>query len=359
MLSGTSAACTVLKKVCPLSVGLLFAETPAATMRNTRFQSDPNASTVVDLLRSRNVVVFVGAGPSTGKRPYQDSYPSWTDLVKDLCRDCMGCLPHPNEWEGWRQPQQLQLLAQQAFDRDRDKYKNTLDAIFSRPVMAVRLVYALLMRMKLKSYVTTNFDPFLKTAQQLHQPDMELHVYPRNFKASEVSRGGVFYIHGLGAPDHQIAPDDIVLKNQDFLDAYGNECGDLPRFWQTMLRENNVIFLGSTLSDPYTQSALDNYRLTTAFMARRHQLGLPRSYALLPVGECVSAPDSPVDSASVTESQVAAQSQALRSLGIIPVLYDMRDSSYSGLAEVLDQVAPLPPSRPGGSPWTQADEVVT
>ncbi len=279
--------------------------------------------------------------------------------MQDICCHCTGSLPHPNEWEGWRQPRQLQLLAQQAFDRDRAKYKETLDAIFSRPVMAVRLVYAHLMRMKLKSYVTTNFDPFLKIAQQLHHPDMDLHVYPRRFKASEVSRGGVFYIHGLGAPDHQIAPEDIVLKNQDFDDAYGDERGDLPRFWQTMLRENSVIFLGSTLSDPYTQSALENYRHTAEFMAQRYRLDLPRSYALLPVGECVSAPGAPVDSASVTESQAGAQSQAMRSLGITPVLYDMRDSAYSGLAEVLDDVAPLSPSRLGGSPWTRTDEVIT
>ncbi len=328
-------------------------------MTNARFQSDANAPAVVDLLRSKDVVVFVGAGPSTGPRPYHDSYPSWTDLVQDICCGCNGCLPHPNEWEGWRQPQQLQLLAQEAFDTDQHKYDETLKAIFSRPVMTVRLVYVLLMRMKLKSYVTTNYDPFLKIAQQLHHPDMGLHVYPRKFKASEVSRGGLFYIHGLGAPDHLIEPDDIVLKHQDFQDAYSDDRGDLPRFWQTMLRENSVIFLGSTLSDPYTQSALENYRRTVEFMLERYRLDLPRSYALLPVGECVSALGSPIDSASVTESQAAAQSQSMRSLGITPVLYDIRDSAYSGLAEVLYDVSPLPPPRLVASPWTRADEVVT
>jgi hypothetical protein len=108
------------------------------------------------VLRSlRTCVVFVGSGLSTGQ------YPSWPDLIGDLCEAC-GLPEDAATARAVTDADLLARLADAAHDRGGETYPSKkLDEIFGRRVTHTRAAYGLLMRLAFASYVTTNFDPLL------------------------------------------------------------------------------------------------------------------------------------------------------------------------------------------------------
>lgn len=307
-------------------------------MPNDRFQNDPNASMLKEVLGNQNTVVFIGSGPSTGHA--KDFYPSWSDLVKTIAHACLEKLPFDNKSDEWRDASVLQQVAQDAYDKNYVEYEATLRRTFVKPVMSMRRVFPYLLRMRFKSYVTSNFDPLLKVANDEQETEQKtLYRYPDVInKAAEVSTtGGIFYIHGLACEGY-FDPDCLILKKSDFENAYDTRNGVLWLFWESMLRGNDVVFIGTELSDPYIDPIFEKHRLIIESVRQRYSIHQPICMALFATDKYQKTSYEKTEN---LPDPVESKATEMKDKGIVPVFYDRIDDSYSGLLEVLSEVKPI------------------
>jgi hypothetical protein len=106
---------------------------------------------LIGLIRDRSCVPFIGSGLSAGL------YPSWNDLIKTLCEECdVGNLGTEENLSS----EDLLKKADEAKANDVVAYNRTLGELFT-PSVHKREAYELLLRLKFRFYITTNFDPLL------------------------------------------------------------------------------------------------------------------------------------------------------------------------------------------------------
>ncbi|MCF7837432.1 MAG: SIR2 family protein [Candidatus Marinimicrobia bacterium] len=296
-----------------------------------------------EVLLSHDAVIFVGSGLSKAEPPdYRCGYPSWPDLIKALCIACMGCIPHDDNWNGWGDPEKLIELAEDARQASRSKYDEVIRRIFcDTPKVATPEVYRYLARLNAKSYVTTNYDSLLRNALEDIGVQRDVHVYPKLQHASRVSAGGLFHIHGyVGTIDDNMYS-EIVLSKEEFDMAY---CENRPlvRLWDTMLDENCVVFIGTSLSDPSTRSMLDKYKERSSALSLNGSYRRRDSFVLIGMDEqtvevALSWRQADIDRLNARKTQ-----EYCTQIGLVPVLYDKEDPNHSGLLHLLKEIAPRP-----------------
>ena len=165
---------------------------------------DTEYKNLLKLVRDRSCVVFVGSGLSTR------IYPSWEELIKQLCEECGIGGFKVNECMN---AEILLEKADEAKAKNKELYYQALKKTFS-PVVNRREAYELLMRLRFKFYITTNFDPLL--ANETSKPEHEcdgVYCYP-DLPLRKTNRA-VYYIHGMVRDDDRSDP-NILLGKKEF-----------------------------------------------------------------------------------------------------------------------------------------------
>ena len=166
---------------------------------------------LVELIRQKKCVAFLGSGPSIG------CYKDWPDLINHLCEQC-----------GSERRVDFDSLAdayldaaQDARDRDLDRYHKVLGERFGTRQEHINELYNAIVDLPFKSYVTTNLDPKLGRAASRAQLRCRLPVmaYP-NLDRAWINDRSVYYIHGFIHEGSVPVLRSIVLAKSEFEEAY-------------------------------------------------------------------------------------------------------------------------------------------
>jgi len=288
-------------------------------MRNEVFLSDPNAGALTDLVKRGFAVAFVGSGLSSGL------YPSWPQLVEMVCAECGVQLPLKLNRD--TPVKLLTEYADRAFARDAKKFKQVLTAVFCKPLPDDGGIYDLLMGIPFKSIVTINFDPLL--AERLRKPEHQkkrLLSYP-SLDVLALAYQNVFYVHGYIPVEGDFNLSHIVLTRSIFDLAYDEFRSKLPLFWQALLTECPVVFLGCGLRELEVQIVLDACRKLRKHLQSEHGLPIPPLYILRP--SCGVGQDRDLAREQQEHDEMLCQELTI-------VRYDKRDDGHSGLRDILD-----------------------
>ena len=128
-------------------------------------------------------VAFIGSGISI------KCYPSWSETIKELCDRCGVTITQTTN------PEALIRKAEECKEANEALYYGTLKELFSNTHPQPRVTYDLLLKLKFKSYVTTNLDPLLAYKASIIRDELKCYVYP-DLPYHKVESGGIFYIHG-------------------------------------------------------------------------------------------------------------------------------------------------------------------
>lgn len=263
-------------------------------------------------------VAFIGSGLSSGL------YPNWSELVGKLCEACGVDVNDNNLSAGGSE--KLIELAGAARRADKTSYDNCLREIFGqRKVYALPIVYSYLMKIPFKSYLTLNFDPLLAEAQRIHHRNANgIHRYP-SLNAMELRDRAVFYLHGVVLGDASEV--QIVLGKEEFEHAYAYD-STLRTFLVQVFTFRRVCFIGCTLQEPKLQELLSRCTTFKEDFFRNRKEDAPRHVILLP------------EPCKVKKEKTE---QHYSNMGIRVIWFDPRDKQYTGLTELLENMAELPP----------------
>lgn len=285
------------------------------------------SKTLLELIRKRSCVLFVGSGLSTGM------YPSWEALIRELCSRCgVRGISGNDDID----PKLLLAKADEAQFKDPMKYHCTLRDIFASVVVHRREAYELLMRLSFKFYVTTNFDPLL--AYETKKPE---HRCPDIYRYPDLPhRHGraAYYIHGMVTDESQSAQ-TIILSKADFDIGYSPE-KTLYSFLHQVLTYEPILFIGCQLREPELKEMFRICRETRKEIELFHGKTAPKRYIFLPYKFLASEESIEVKRDEQIEEQ---ENSEFSELGITVVRYNPKDENHSGLEEILTEWCQLPP----------------
>ena len=271
-----------------------------------------------------------------------DQYPSWSDLVGDLCEAC----GLPNEAADARTKRDTDLLprlADAAYAADSEAYSRKLDEIFGRRVTGTRAAYSLLARLPFASYVTVNFDPLLGYEGMKPEHGIcgirtlpSLHVH-------ELAARCIFYVHGYIRDDRSAAGHPLVLRQSEFRRAYDVSQSMLPGFLQQLLISYPVLFIGMGLAEPQLKQVFEICRDLRRGIETEYGVPAPRRYILRPMA---FRPEQNSGSRRATRRDETTESEEDRlfeEIDVKVVRYHQRDSRHSGIEEILEEWCDLSP----------------
>lgn len=263
---------------------------------------------------------------------------------------CAACGVEPPSVEDREDAGILLGKAEESRHTNEAGYREALIRTFGVEVYDIPRIYSQLATLRFRSYVTTNFDPMLRTALG-NIPDKcdGVYAYP-DLPVQAIGRGRLFHIHGLVVPG--AAPDlnRIVLGKADFERAYSDESGTLRSFLLQLFTYNSCCFIGIGLRE------LELRRLFLACAGVRRTLQLdrpdltpPRHYALLPM---LSKRIGPRDVHERDLDAEAVEARTFDELGVNVIRYEPVDERHLGLIQLLDECLELPtvPIRSGFEP---------
>lgn len=208
------------------------------------FRPNEDASlprTLQDSITRGECVAFIGSGVSCG------CYDPWDKLVNDLCAWCGSDRKVSPESSA----EDYQDAAEDAKQRDVDKYHAFLGNHFGRSINLTSPTYRALLSCPFKSYLTTNFDPLLKLeaearkAEPLCRPGIM--AYP-HLDRQYIRDRTVYYLHGLIKERSVPTDGSIVLARSEFKDAYNHD-SPLRNFLVSTLLEDPICFIGCRLRE--------------------------------------------------------------------------------------------------------------
>jgi len=146
------------------------------------------------LIESSTCAVWIGSGLSNGL------YPSWKLTIKQLCDRCRVPFPHDDDALPTQAADFYMEKAEECKVADPDEYNRALRSMFGTISTQKRQALSLLIRLPVKGFVTTNYDPLLREEASLYTgPDhvFNIRAYPslstRDFGGSKTP---IYHIHG-------------------------------------------------------------------------------------------------------------------------------------------------------------------
>ena len=288
-------------------------------------------------------LAFVGSGPSWG------FYPKWPDLVKELCDTC-GVDANSNLTS---EPDRLMELATKARNSDPDSYDKHIRSTFGGTATQTSLVYGCLMNIPFYSYLTLNFDPLLATARQLHNHNSDTNDFYRYpyLNVFHLKNKAVFYLHGWVRKDE--SPLKIVLCKEDFDEAY-KLGSDLSELLGMTFKYKDICFIGCELNEGPLKELLSRCaKFKEGFFQTRGR-NTPKHTILLPRPATPSKNTNPdIDTKHLNQGikrqyqeNILKTEQTYGKMGISVLWYHRRDDKFSGLVELLKNMAELKPIQP-------------
>ena len=185
---------------------------------------------------SGDAVVWIGSGLSVGC-----GYPRWSDAVAALCEDC---IPGKADITPSMLAQELLTWAQRCKEADPEKYKGTLERLFSGYPRSLRTAYSSICGCPFKFLVTTNFDYCLAMASGredgiLTYPDVRILRSP--------SSNTVVYLHGRARKGTIVDTSSMLFTANELNDAYVNSF--IPSTLHQLLGSFPSIFVGCGLEE--------------------------------------------------------------------------------------------------------------
>ena len=182
------------------------------------------------------------------------------------------------------------------------------------------------------------------------EPAKKIYVYPE-IDHLELRSKTAFYLHGYIAEGSTPDPDKIVLCKDDFDRAYHPGQSQLPMFWESLLSQCPVLFLGCELGEPELELIFLRCNAIRETLNHRYDIRAKRRFALLPHKDILTA-ESRDPSIEENAGKVSDDLRArFEKYDIKIVNYDARDVAYSGLVEVLQEWA----QRPTASVYSYSD----
>lgn len=300
-------------------------------------RDDPAYRELVEQVNSRTCVAFVGSGLSIGH------YPSWPDLIGDLCEAC-GLPETAAEARRGAEPDRLTTWADEAHDHNPDTYYAKLDEIFGQRPTSTRLAYSLLLRLRFASYVTTNFDPLLEVESRKDEHEIRgIRALP-SLNAGELNGRRIFYVHGYLREGRSATHHSLVLRRSEFDHAYDGDRSMLPGFLQQLLVYHPVLFIGAGLQEPQLEHVFDICRRLRRGIESEYSARAPKRYILRPTTLRTSgaASDAPLMRDKRAEAE---EDRRFEEIDVKVVRYHKGGAGHSGIEEMLEEwceLSPLP-----------------
>jgi hypothetical protein len=238
-------------------------------------------------------------------------------------------------------PEALLELADRARESNEQAYCNILKETFGKPVVETRRAYDLLMRLKFKSYITTNFDPLL--AIESRKPENKcngVYTFPA-LPVDKIHTRAVYYIHGLVEVGVAPKSDQVILGQKGFKCAYNDSGGTLSSFLHQVLIFQPLFFIGCTLREPPLKRIFEIcYKVRQQIERERPGQHAPQRYILLPM-KFLKTQDNPSGQRNI-ELEID-ESDRFRELDINVVRYNPKDEKHSAIEEILEEWCSLSP----------------
>jgi hypothetical protein len=212
---------------------------------------DPShATNLLDSIRGRRCVLFVGAGLSRGA-----GLPDWGELLRELAKELgLDDASLPRDANG-QIPLDLCLdLAQWYAERiGREKLDSRVRQLFGRSAeeharVRPTLAHYLLLSMPFRLFLTTNYDDLLERALTALRHDPEVIYTPESVvRTGQTERPSVVKLHGDAT--HRTP---IVLTRDDF-DRFFRDYPVITALLQGLLLNHTFFFVGYDLRDPNTR----------------------------------------------------------------------------------------------------------
>jgi hypothetical protein len=212
---------------------------------------------LVELLRDREAIAFVGAGASAGM------YPLWGEFIDQLADHAVKeGKAEDKDAKRWKaetsaSPQQRVNVIVRRLGEDR--YRNFLKATFGPRYHSDRKRYtpthAAMLRLPFRGYVTTNYDPALEFARMdlrenclttgtpTWQNDDEVHRWLTGDVLRDDHACPILWLHGFWQ-----RPEGIVLNAGEYAQAYRQ--GIYRRTFERLWEQDHLVFVGFGFNDP-------------------------------------------------------------------------------------------------------------
>ncbi len=276
-----------------------------------------NPSDFAKMLQAENCIAYVGAGLS------QKHVCSWVNLVQGLCDECGVTINPP--LDAANIPELLQY-ADKAYEADKERFISFLRLTFpTSGDQAYPGVYTHLWKLPLTAIITTNFDHGLWFSCTNLTSEKNCQVYP-HLKATTVSKGGVFYLHGKPKNEH-FDPLDIVLGTRAFDRAYADH-SPLVEFLKTVIQENGLVVFGAQLAEPPVKELFRKIQEIAERRETEYRVPRPRRFAVIPKiihspKNDLLQPDENERISQVSEHRFALQVEHMQAIGFEVFSYDV------------------------------------
>lgn len=204
------------------------------------------------LIESSICAVWIGSGLSNGL------YPSWKQTIQQLCNSCGIPFPHDDDVLPTQEADFYMEKADECKTADPDEYSRALRSMFGPTSTQKRQALSLLIRLPVKGFVTTNYDPLLREEANLYTgPDHAFNVraYPSlSTRDLSSSKTPIYHIHGAIFEDDEDV--NIVLAKSEYEEAYGDG-SLLPGFLKDLLTMQDMLFVGCSLDEPDMRKLFD------------------------------------------------------------------------------------------------------
>lgn len=210
---------------------------------------------IVDAIKENKLVVFVGAGTSTGK---PTCLPDFADLVKEIAKG--------TKYDFDKLDESCEVFLGRLKVNGIDVHKRTKEIIedsCKKPNNQHRVIYNLFSSHKDIKIVTTNYDQMFEKVTEFNPDDCDVYDYPALPAGDEFN--GIVHIHG-----NTNDTNNMILTDEDFGRAYITE-GNASRFLKKLFSTYTVLFVGYSYNDiilryltraMFRDNALDCYILT-------------------------------------------------------------------------------------------------
>lgn len=262
----------------------------------------------LNLAPNSDCAVWIGSGLSA------KSYPSWEDLIGQLCRACGVDSP-----KAGAPSEELIDKVEECKQADERNYYETLTNLYADPQSTgARQAYAYLSSLNQSVYVTTNYDPILYSHSR--RPEIDVYFYdnlpPRSLGYENRQ---VYYIHGMARRGED---SELVLARSEFDEAY-DDPGYVTPFLLALFRDYDMLFVGCSLSEPPLQGVFRKTdKIVESLDASSGGYDAPTRIILLPL------PEEEEERRNVEESR-------LRDLNISVVWYRPERREVQGELEAI------------------------
>lgn len=204
-----------------------------------------NILEIESLIQSGDCVLFLGTGMS------MDVYPSWTQLVRNLCVRCGVDIPE----EKMDDANTLLTLADECKEKNIVAYCEVLEEEFAKPIIINPVKYEYVKNAPFLSFVTSNYDPLL--VHNLRGVRSEIFTHIKGLDIRMLDRA-IYYIHGYVEVDGNVSNDQLILSKSDFDREYDPKgYGNIRDFLMQLIKYNSILFVGCSLSEEPLQDLLE------------------------------------------------------------------------------------------------------